>query len=85
MEQRTSFRIPFEERVQFGYLSRPYLDGTLTNISENGLAVKADDPLSEDTAVTIIIYYLGRPIKLEGRVKRVSKCTFSDEYEIGIS
>jgi hypothetical protein len=70
--------------VQFGYLSRPYFDGTLLNISETGLAVKADNPIPENTDVTIIIYYLNRPIELEGRVKRVTQCYFSNEYEMGI-
>jgi len=58
VEQRSSFRIPFEEKVQFGYLSRPYFDGTLSNISENGLAIIADSPLPEDTAVTVILVNL---------------------------
>ena len=85
MEQRSSFRIPFEQSVHFGYLSRPYYNGILSNISEKGLAVKSDNPIPENTVVTIIIYYLNRPIELEGMVKRVSKNDFSNEYEIGIS
>lgn len=67
-----------------GYLGRPYYDGALFNISETGLAFKADNPLPENTAVTVIIYYLNRPIKLEGEVKRVSQCYYSNEYEMGI-
>lgn len=85
MEQRTSYRIPFEEKVQYGYLSRPYFDGTLSNISENGIAVKADNPIPENTAVTVLVYYLNKPIELEGEVKRLSQCYFTNKFEMGIS
>ncbi len=85
VEQRTSYRIPFEEKIQYGYLGRPYFDGNLSNISENGLAVKADNPIPEHSAVTVIIYYLSRPIELEGEVRRLSQCNNTKKFEIGIS
>ncbi len=85
MEQRTSYRIPFEEKVQFGYLGRPYTDWTLANISENGIAVKADNPMPEYTAVTVVIYHMGKPIELEGEIKRVTQCHFTNTFELGIN
>lgn len=84
MEQRTSFRISFEESVQYGYLGKPYYDGVLSNISDSGLAIKVDNPIPENTSITIIIYYQSKPIEIEGKVIRVSQDYYSSKFEMGV-
>lgn len=76
--------MPFNERMKFGHLDRPYYEATTIDISKSGIGIISFDQLPEETIASIIVYYGHKPLNISGKVKWVKKVENVSQYRMGI-
>ncbi len=79
MEKRKYKRMPSNIRVRFSCLQTDY-SGTVTNISENGMFIKAGKmSFPFDSCIEVLIHLKNQVFKVPVEVRRMSKS--SDHYD----
>ncbi len=83
-KQRSSKRLPYNNKIEIIANSREFITGIIINISHNGLCITSDSDIPVGTQISARIFLGSEICELEGSIRWSSKILKDESFKIGV-